>query len=111
MTIDEAHLILNAKRGEGMERIIQVNIPHLSFRLCSWLTVTRSSQNYEHLSKANSPPTSTTPNPKPAGDTLDTHSTARPRRDDAACSITCKEQSGEQGFPVTCFLHDLIGLE
>ncbi|KAF5370558.1 hypothetical protein D9758_001837 [Tetrapyrgos nigripes] len=35
MTLDEAHLILNAKRGEEMEKILS---------------------NYEHLFKANSPP-------------------------------------------------------
>ncbi|KAI0066069.1 hypothetical protein BV25DRAFT_1879062 [Artomyces pyxidatus] len=35
MTMDEAHLILNVKRGEQIERILQ---------------------NYEHLFKANSPP-------------------------------------------------------
>ncbi|KAK0241879.1 hypothetical protein EDD85DRAFT_763328 [Armillaria nabsnona] len=35
MTLDEAHLILNIKRGEELERILQ---------------------NYEHLFKANSPP-------------------------------------------------------
>ena len=64
MTIDEAHLVLNAKRSEDMERILQVTIPHLSFGL---LTITHSSQNYEHLFKANSPPGSTTLNPKPAG--------------------------------------------
>src|SRR5882724_8351842 len=64
MTIDEAHLVLNVKHGEDMERILQVTIPHLSFGL---LTITHSSQNYEHLYKANSPPGSTTPNPKPAG--------------------------------------------
>ncbi|KAL0575601.1 mitochondrial import inner membrane translocase subunit TIM16 [Marasmius crinis-equi] len=35
MTLDEAHLILNAKRGEELEKILE---------------------NYEHLFKANSPP-------------------------------------------------------
>jgi len=34
MTLDEAHLILNTKRGEAVERILQ---------------------NYEHLFKANAP--------------------------------------------------------
>ncbi|KAI0046082.1 protein transporter [Auriscalpium vulgare] len=42
MTLDEAHLILNLKRGEELERVVQ---------------------NYEHLFKANSPPEAP---PKPA---------------------------------------------
>lgn len=43
MTLDEAHLILNTKHGEELERILQ---------------------NYEHLFKANSPPTAP-PKPTP----------------------------------------------
>ncbi|KAI0313891.1 hypothetical protein OF83DRAFT_1086019 [Amylostereum chailletii] len=44
MTLDEAHLILNVKRGEEIERVLQ---------------------NYEHMFKANSPPVTKAP-PKPA---------------------------------------------
>ncbi|KAI0276573.1 protein transporter, partial [Russula aff. rugulosa BPL654] len=45
MTLDEAHLILNAKRGEAVERILQ---------------------NYEHLFKANAP-AETPPTNAPSG--------------------------------------------
>ncbi|KAH9978701.1 hypothetical protein BGW80DRAFT_1280502, partial [Lactifluus volemus] len=44
MTLDEAHLILNTKREDGMERILQ---------------------NYEHLFKANAPPEIPPPMPAP----------------------------------------------
>lgn len=59
MTLDEAHLILNAKRGEAVERILQVR----PSGLCPWVLRANflCDQNYEHLFKANAlaeaPPT------------------------------------------------------
>jgi len=58
MTLDEAHLILNTKRGEVVERILQVRLSGLCPSLCSEPTF--CDQNYEHLFKANAaeaPPT------------------------------------------------------
>ncbi|KAF8493625.1 hypothetical protein JB92DRAFT_2998364 [Gautieria morchelliformis] len=44
MTLDEAHLILNLKRGEAMEEVVK---------------------NYEHLFAVNSPPAATAETPRP----------------------------------------------
>lgn len=54
MTLDEAHLILNTKRGAGLEQILQ---------------------NYEHLFKANAPPeVPPTPAPGARGTPTSRHS-------------------------------------
>ncbi|CAK5281482.1 unnamed protein product [Mycena citricolor] len=45
MTLDEAHLILNVKQGEELTKILE---------------------NYEHLFKANSPPTKAAPGKQPS---------------------------------------------
>jgi import inner membrane translocase subunit TIM16 len=52
MTLDEAHLILNVKRGEEVEMILKV-CPNYS--PVYHFIPTLSAQNYEHLFKANSP--------------------------------------------------------
>jgi import inner membrane translocase subunit TIM16 len=53
MTLDEAHLILNVKRGDSMETMIKVRrsriTPHIS---CQCFPL----QHHDHLFKINSPP-------------------------------------------------------
>ena len=63
MTLDEARLILNVKKEDSAERMLQVraNVMAGSFVCCSSLR-----QHYEHLFKANSPPP---PPEKPAAGT------------------------------------------
>src|SRR6267154_2934363 len=54
MTLDEAHLVLNTKREEGIEQILKVRpvVYRLHAPTCCDL---RTDQNYEHLFRANSP--------------------------------------------------------
>jgi import inner membrane translocase subunit TIM16 len=55
MTLDEAHLILNTKREEGIEQILKVRplvYRHHAPTCCDLWT----DQNYEHLFRANAPP-------------------------------------------------------
>ena len=75
MTLDEAHLILNTKKEEGLEHILKVCVLSiLSFCPVSahWIDLVCSNpiQNYEHLFKMNSPasvpPLSGAPTPRPA---------------------------------------------
>jgi import inner membrane translocase subunit TIM16 len=63
MTVDEASLILNAKKGDTMEQILKVRIIN-SFPL--WHTLILSAQNYENLFKINSPPPAPEKSAKPA---------------------------------------------
>lgn len=54
MTLDEARLILNVKKEEPMEKILQVRF---SFQLTlHHLPIPVCFQHYEHLFKQNSPP-------------------------------------------------------
>lgn len=63
MTVDEASLILNAKKGDTMEQILKVRLTdsHLLRH-----ALTQSTQNYEHLFKINSPPPPPEKGAKPA---------------------------------------------
>lgn len=59
MTLDEARLILNLKKEEPAERMLQVRFWSLHaahFSLRSQVLIARSCQHYEYLFKANSPP-------------------------------------------------------
>jgi import inner membrane translocase subunit TIM16 len=53
MTLDEAQLILNIKRGAEIQQILKVS--YLFFPLLYQLEHLLSRQNYEHLFKVNSP--------------------------------------------------------
>ena len=55
MTLDEARLILNAKKADPVESTLRVRAKIELMLLCFYLP-SISSQNYEHLFKANSPP-------------------------------------------------------
>lgn len=55
MTLDEARLILNAKKADPVESTLRVRAKIELVLLCFHLP-SISSQNYEHLFKANSPP-------------------------------------------------------
>ena len=60
LTLDEAHLILNAKKEDSLEQVIAVSAES---RVCSRLLLNgdATSQRYEHLFKQNSLPEVTTP--------------------------------------------------
>jgi len=55
MTLDEAHLILNMKRGEAVERILQVRPSVRTLSIATAPSQLFVYQNYEHLFKANAP--------------------------------------------------------
>jgi import inner membrane translocase subunit TIM16 len=76
MTLDEAHLILNTKKEEELERVLRVRVVFRiscvsQFSLYIYvigLTRSLTPQNYEHLFKMNSPASpssSETPTPRP----------------------------------------------
>lgn len=62
MTLDEAHLILNAKKGDPVDVVIKVRCICGMNEAAPKLTSGRdATQNYEHLFKINSPPEAPTP--------------------------------------------------
>lgn len=59
MTADEARLILNVKKEDSVERILQVRVLRLTWHTSVLTTGSDNAlrtQQYEHLFKANSPP-------------------------------------------------------